>query len=101
MGLTFNIKEVVWVTVRDHKNDLVYDGWVQAFSNDSREAEMLLRDVSVYKNSNAERLYQVGALYVSRKSEDISIECRTIPVDDGIKWKEGESNGREEGTNKG
>jgi hypothetical protein len=92
-GYTFNLKEVVWVTVRDHKNDLVYDGWVQAFSNSSKEAEMLLRDVSVCKNSSAERLYQVGALYISRKAEEISIECRTIPIDDRVKWKGDESDG--------
>lgn len=76
------------MTVRDHSNDLILDGWVQAFSDDSKDAEILLRDVSVYKNSTGERLYQVGAMYVSRNRQDISIECRTIPVDDVVKWKE-------------
>ena len=91
-GYMLNIKEVNWVTVRDHANDLIYDGWVQAFSDDSKDAEMLLRDVSVYKNSTGEPLYQVGALYISRRREDISIECRTIPVDEMIKWKENNKN---------
>lgn len=87
-GYTLNLKEVVWVTVRDHKNDLIYDGWVQAFSDDSRDAEVLLRDVSVYKNSTGEKLYQVGGVYLSRNREDISIECRTLPIDEQVKWKE-------------
>jgi hypothetical protein len=83
-----NVKEIEWVTVRDHSNDLILDGWVQAFSDDSKDAEILLRDVSVYKNSTGERLYQIGAMYLSRNRQDISIECRTIPVDDVVKWKE-------------
>jgi hypothetical protein len=59
-GYTMNLKQVHWVTVRDHKKNLVYDGWVQAFSDDSQNAEMLLRDVSIYKNNSGEKLYQIG-----------------------------------------
>jgi hypothetical protein len=87
-GYMLNMEEVVWVTVRDHKNNLIYDGWVQAFSDDSKDAELLLRDVSVYKNSTAERLYQIGVVYLSRNREDISIECRTLPIDERVQWKE-------------
>ena len=90
-GYLMNMKEVVWVTVRDHKNDLIYDGWVQAFSDDSKDAEILLRDVSLYKNSTGEKLYQAGAVYISRNREDISIECRTLPIDERVKWKEDEN----------
>lgn len=87
-GYMLNMKEIIWVTVRDHKNDLIYDGWIQAFSDDSKDAELLLRDVTIYKNSTAECLYQVGAVYLSRKREDISIECRTLPIDERIQRKE-------------
>lgn len=87
-GYMLNMEEVVWVTVRDHKNNLIYDGWVQAFSDDSKDAELLLRDVSVYKNSTAERLYQIGVVYLSRNREDISIECRTLPIDERVQWEE-------------
>jgi hypothetical protein len=79
-GYTFNLKEIEWVTVRDHVNDLIFDGWVKAFSDDSKNAELLLRDVTVYKNSSGKLLYQVGALYISRDRNNISIEFRTIPV---------------------
>lgn len=95
-GYLLNKPEVVWVTVRDHKNNLIYDGWVQSFSDDSQDAELLLRDVSVYKNGSGECLYQVGAVYLSRDREDISIECRTLPIDETVKWK-GESNETTEG----
>ena len=87
-GYMLNMKDVVWVTVRDHVNDVIYDGWIQAFSDDSQDAELLLRDVSLYKNSTGKRLYQVGAVYLSRNREDISIECRTLPISDIVKWKE-------------
>lgn len=87
-GYFMNIKEIEWATVRDHPNDLIFDGWIQAFSDDSKHAEVLLRDVSVYKNSTGEKLYQVGSIYLSRNRQDISIECRTIEVDKDIKWKE-------------
>ena len=87
-GYFLNMNEVVWVTVRDHANDLIYDGWVQAFSDDSKEAELLLRDVSVYKNKTGQPLYQIGGLYISRNREDITIECRTLPIDERVKWKE-------------
>lgn len=90
-GYMLNMEEVVWVTVRDHKNDLIYDGWVQSFSDDSKDAELLLRDVSIYKNSTAECLYQVGAVYLSRNRDDISLECRTLPIQETIKWKEEEN----------
>ncbi|MBF8276038.1 MAG: hypothetical protein HW390_1111 [Candidatus Brocadiaceae bacterium] len=86
-----NIKGTVWVAVRDHKNNLIYDGWVQAFSDDSKDAELLLRDVSIYNNDSGECLYQVGAVYLSRKREDISIECRTLSIDPKIIWKEKKS----------
>jgi hypothetical protein len=87
-GYMLNMEDVVWVTVRDHKNDLIYDGWVQAFSDDSKDAELLLRDVSIYKNLTGEKLYQVGAVYLSRQRDNISIECRTLQIDDRILWKE-------------
>jgi hypothetical protein len=92
-GYLFNINkdELLWLTVRDHKNDLIYDGRVIAFSDDSKDAEIILRDVSVYVNTTAEPLYQTGAVYLSRNREDISIECRALPIEDkrvSELWKE-------------
>ncbi|HXR03498.1 MAG TPA: DUF6338 family protein [Verrucomicrobiae bacterium] len=94
-GYALNIPEVVWITLRDHKNNLVYDGWIQAFSDDSKDAEVFLRDVSIYKNDTGEKLYQVGAVYISRKREDISIECRTLPLDERVRWKEPQNEGHQ------
>lgn len=97
-GYMLNIKEIVWVTVRDHENNLIYDGWVQAFSDDSKDAELLLRDVSIYKNDTGEPLYQSGAVYLSRSREKISIECRALPIDEQALWKKEDDTHVQQGT---
>jgi hypothetical protein len=86
--LNLNNDDIMWLTVRDHERNLIFDGWVQAFSDDSKDAELLLRDVSVYKNDTGEPLYQTGAVYLSRKRESISIECRALAIDNKVLWKE-------------
>ena len=63
---------------------------MQAFSDDSKDAELLLRDVTVYKNKSAELLYQIGALYISRPREKILIECEDVAIAEKTKWKEEE-----------
>lgn len=87
-GYSFNAPDIECVTVRDIEKNLVYDGWVQAFSDDSKNAELLLRDVSVYNNLEGTFLYQVGAMYISRNRDDITIEFRTIPITESRKRKE-------------
>ncbi|MGO9611729.1 MAG: hypothetical protein ACLPX5_01670 [Dissulfurispiraceae bacterium] len=99
-GYFLNIKEIVWVTVRDHKNNLIYDGWVQAFSDDSKDAELLLRDVSIFKNDSGEFLYQSGAVYLSRNREDISIECRSLPISEEFIREEEEKHEQVKGDTK-
>ena len=79
-GYALNAPNVSWVTVRDLKEDLVYDGWIQAFSDDGVEAELLLGDVSVYINSTGTKLYEVSSLYVSRDRKTITLEFRDSPV---------------------
>lgn len=98
-GFIFNSKrsnDIEWVTVRDFEHDLVYDGWFEAFSDDSKDVELLLRDVSIYKNSTGDFLYQIGAMYISRKRENITIEFRGVPINDDFKVqiKRSDENGR-------
>tara|TARA_B100001245_G_scaffold173899_2_gene132317 strand:+ start:34374 stop:34610 length:237 start_codon:yes stop_codon:yes gene_type:complete len=71
-----NSDDVNWITVRDLENDLMYDGWIQAFSDNSKEAEVLLGDVRVYRNSSGELLYEVGSQYLSMDRSNIVIEVR-------------------------
>ncbi|HBS43052.1 MAG TPA: hypothetical protein DEA26_10250 [Oceanospirillales bacterium] len=75
-GYLMNSDDVNWITVRDLENDLMYDGWIQAFSDNSKEAEVLLGDVRVYRNSSGELLYEVGSQYLSMDRSNIVIEVR-------------------------
>src|ERR1017187_4910042 len=42
-GMTFSNRKIQFVTIRDHAKDLVYDGWIEGFSNDGKQAELLDR----------------------------------------------------------
>ena len=63
-----------WTTVRDHKLNLYYFCWIQAFSDSGKERELLLRDVDVY-NSEGECLYTTDVMYLSRKQDELTIEA--------------------------
>lgn len=92
-GYAFNAPNTAmdFITVRDIRNNLVFDGWVNAFSDDSLNSELLIRDVAVYYDPPEGGLifqYQVGAIYLARKREDITIEFRGIPINSEHKIEE-------------
>lgn len=76
-GFLMNSSNTEWVTVRDIENNIMYDGWVKAFSDNAKEAELLLEDVAVYKNDTGEYLYNIDAQYLSLNRGKISIEIRS------------------------
>jgi len=76
-GYIFNAESVEWATVRDNKYDLTYDGWVEAFSDDSRNAELLLREVCVYRTSTGDQIDRIDGLYIARDPHDVTIEFRS------------------------
>lgn len=59
-----------WIIIRDVQNDLMYRGWVEAFSDGLEGNEILLRDVEVYRNSDGEFLYAIPGLYVALEKEN-------------------------------
>lgn len=77
-GFILNSPQAEWATVRDHVNGLTYDGWVELFSDDSRSAEIVLREVKVYRNDTGEYLYDVEVQYLSLNPGTISIEFRQL-----------------------
>lgn len=78
-GFALNSKAIEWVTVRDLEFNLVYDGWISAFSDDGdNSGELLLRDVEVYRNTTEDFLYKIPALYISREKTKISLEFRGV-----------------------
>ncbi len=70
----FDSPDVEWITIRDIENDLMYQGWVEAYSDTRDKNELLLRDVIVYRNSTSEELYSVGALYITRDKDNLLLE---------------------------
>lgn len=72
---TFNSTaiSVRFVNVRDFGKQIVYTGWVNAFSETDKLRELTLYDVKVY-DFNATLLYEVAHLYIARKPDDIHIE---------------------------
>ncbi len=67
-----------WVVIRDIENDLMYEGWIQAYSNTTEKDELFLRDVKVFTNSTAQELYKTPGLYFPRKRENLTIEFPAI-----------------------
>ncbi|WP_417900464.1 DUF6338 family protein [Bacillus haimaensis] len=79
---TFDSPDIGWVIVRDLDQDLMYQGWVEAFSDTHEINELLLRDVNVYRNSTAEELYFMQGLYITRDLNNIIIEFPQIENDE-------------------
>lgn len=73
-----NRPEIYWVYVRDHKYDLSYRCWIEAYSDPYKERELLLRDVDVYRNSTGDALYHTDVLYFSRKNDEFTIEAAIV-----------------------
>lgn len=80
-----NSKNVEWVVVRDIDADLMYEGWVEAFSDSTEEDELFLSDVVVFKNSTGEELYKTPGIYLPKKRENLIIEFPSLDFSEYIK----------------
>jgi hypothetical protein len=76
-----------WVVVRDIENDLMYEGWIQAFSDSTERDELFLRDVRVFTNKTAKELYEVPALYLPKNRKNLTIEFRERQINDNMEEK--------------
>jgi hypothetical protein len=79
-GHLFNSPDIAesWVVIRDSDLDLIYEGWVEFFSNDVKENELFIRDVIVYCNATGDELYKLDGLYISRDKNSITLEFREL-----------------------
>lgn len=73
-GYIMNSQTPEWVVVRDIENDLMYEGWIQAFSDSEGKNELFLRDVKVFSNKTAKELYEIPGIYLPQKRETLTIE---------------------------
>jgi len=74
----FGQQNIGWVWVRDIKNDLVFQGLLKAFSDSADDNELLLIDVTVFRNSTGDKLYKVDGLYIARDRNEMTIEFPQI-----------------------
>ncbi len=58
---------------------ILYQGDLVLASDLALAPELLLEEVTVYKNSTGQELYSVNALYLSLEPDRIEIECRQNP----------------------
>lgn len=69
-----NSPDVGYVYVRDLKNEIVYLGYVESFSETDHLMEILLRDVSVYMYGEEEPLYETSKIYLNFKLGEMIID---------------------------
>lgn len=63
-----------WIIVRDVQADLLYEGWVDAFSDTGAAPELLLSEVSVYQASSGTKLHDRKRVYLTPRKESVIIE---------------------------
>jgi hypothetical protein len=63
-----------WVIVRDVHGDLLYEGWVDAFSDTGTDPQLLLSEVSVYRASTGTKLHSRKRVYLTPRKEGVIIE---------------------------
>lgn len=70
-----NSSDMNWIYVRDHDNDIIYEGSIKSYSEDGKYQEIVLLDVSIYNNKRKpDLLYSVPSLYICREFGKITIE---------------------------
>jgi hypothetical protein len=75
---TFNSPDITWVIVRNIDTDIMYQGWVHAFSDTCDINELFLRQVTVYKNSTGIKLYEMDGIYIKQNKDVLVLEFPLI-----------------------
>jgi hypothetical protein len=73
-----------WVRVRDHRHNLCYEGWVEAFSDTFASNELFLREVKVFRNDTGEFLYDVGGVYLSQDPTSLALEFHALAMRESV-----------------
>jgi hypothetical protein len=63
-----------YVYVRDHKQNIVYDGYILSYSDSDQERELVLANCKVYNNDSGKHLYNCDYVYLARDRDDLTIE---------------------------
>lgn len=64
-----------WVRIRDFENDIIYEGYIKAYSDPRENVDALtLKDTRVYVLSSGEHIYDVNVSYIPIKQEKMIVE---------------------------
>lgn len=69
-----NSPEIRWIAVRNLADDIIYEGFVQAYSDTGADPQLLLSDVSVYRASTGTKLHDRKRVYLTPRKESVIIE---------------------------
>ena len=69
-AFVLNAPEVRWATVRDLSNNLMFQGYIRAFSDIEEPAEIFLIDVHVFDEKTGRELYEADTMYLAREKEE-------------------------------
>lgn len=69
-----NGKDVQEVFIRDFDNNATYHGLIDSYSEQESFCEIVLYDVAIYDNNNAQEPYYIDKIYLSRPKDRITIE---------------------------
>lgn len=67
-----------YITLYDYKNNIIYCGYLDSFSETEKDRELFLTSVKVY-NSEGDELYSLDNLYLGLDKESICMEIKDIP----------------------
>ena len=68
-----------WVVIRDPDQELMFEGWIELYSESHERDEFFLRDVKVYRNSTGVELYSTPGIYLPRKRTSLLVEFPRLP----------------------
>ena len=80
---TFNSASIdAWATIRENERGLVYDGYVDPFSQTGETRELLLSRVVVYDGETGEEVDRIPVLYKAFPKDAVTVEFRKVEFRD-------------------
>lgn len=76
--LNSNLREKVWIIVRDKEDNLAFFGWVHTYSAGDEHNELFLVDVDVFDNTTGEKLMDSPGIFLSKPKEKYIIEFQSL-----------------------
>jgi hypothetical protein len=73
-----NIPDVKWATVRDLSNNLMFQGYILAFTDIEEPTEIFLTNVNVYNEKTGHLLYQADTMYLARERKNLTVEFPVV-----------------------